>query len=409
MLMGEKMKEYFVIRKLVNENKFERAIKKAESVKDREEKAMLLCMIAEAMIYEDRRKDAISLLNDALETAKEIDEELLQSLAIGKISFTMAIAGESEKAIEIAHSITDNSEKVYAMARISDMLITKNKIEKAKEVLKEAEKAVDKIRNDPIGKFLSIKTLAHAFILVGDSNKASDLLKHAENVAENMSEENAAIAFYLIGQIMIELGRVDYAMKLIEKIENGYDKVWLMSDIAYERADADLLEEAAKVGRQVMRNYEAVSGFSKITSIMSKFGKDQEASKLINEMVKISEGIEEGMEKAMSLALISNAMFENGDERYADMLNKAVETSKKLEDFEREEACSLIARTMIETGKLEDALNFIDGIDDEEVKGAVYISLVNDLIYGGMGEEAMKISEFVDDKILKERIRRGKF
>ncbi|MCD6147620.1 MAG: hypothetical protein J7J34_06450 [Thermoplasmata archaeon] len=403
------MKEYFVIRKLVNENKFEEAIKKAESVKDKQEKAMMLCMIAEAMIYEGRKKNAILLLNDALETAKEIDEELFQLLAIGKVSFTMAIAGEVKKAVEIARSITDNSEKVYAMTRISDMLITKNKIEEAKEVLKEAEKAVDEIRNDLIGKFLSIKTLVHAFVLIGDSNKASDLLKHAENVAENMNEENAAIAFYLIGQIMIELGRVDDSMKLIEKIENGYDKLWLMSDIAYERADADLLEEVAKVGRGVMHNYEAVSGFSKITSIMSKFGKEQEASKLINEMVKISEGIEEGMEKTMSLALISNAMFENGDERYADMLNKAVEISKKLEDFEREEACSLIARTMIEIGKSEDALNFIDGIEDEDVKGAVYISLANDLIYDGMKEEAMKIAEFMDDKILKERIRRGKF
>lgn len=400
------MKKYFVIRKLVNENKFEEAIKKAESVKDKQEKAMMLCMIAEAMIYEDRKKDAISLLNDALETAKEIDEELFQLLAIGKISFTMAIAGEAKKAVEIAHGITDNSEKVYTMTRISDMLITKNKIEEAKEVLKEAEKAVDEIRNDLIGKFLSIKTLVHAFVLIGDSNKASDLLKHAENVAENMNEENAAIAFYLIGQTMIELGRVDDAMKLIEKIENGYDKLWLMSDIAYERADVDLLEESAKVGRKVMHNYEAVSGFSKITSIMSKFGKEREASKLINEMVKISEEIEGGMEKAMSLALISNAMFENGDERYADTLNRAVEISKKLEDFEREDACSLIARTMIEIGKSEDALNFIKEIENEEVKGAVYISLANDLIYDGMEEEAMKIAEFMDDKILKERISR---
>ena len=52
----KKMKKYFVIRKLVNENKFEEAIKKAESVKDKQEKAMLLCMIAEAMIYEAGRK-----------------------------------------------------------------------------------------------------------------------------------------------------------------------------------------------------------------------------------------------------------------------------------------------------------------------------------------------------------------
>lgn len=61
---------------------------------------------------------------------------------------------------------------------------------------------------------------------------------------------------------------------------------------------------------------------------------------------------------------------------------------------------------MIEIGKSEDALNFIKEIENEEVKGAVYISLANDLIYDGMEEEAMKIAEFMDDKILKERISR---
>ena len=61
---------------------------------------------------------------------------------------------------------------------------------------------------------------------------------------------------------------------------------------------------------------------------------------------------------------------------------------------------------MIEIGKFEDALNFINEMDDEEVKEVVYISIANDLIYEGMEEEAMKIADFIDDKMLKERIRR---
>jgi len=402
------MKEYFVIRKLVNENKFEEAIKKAERARDRQEKIMLLCMIAEAMIYENREEEALSLLNDAFKTAKEIKEKLFRSLAIGRISFTMAIAGEVENAIEMTRSITDNSEKVYALVRISDVLMNENEIEKAKEILEESEKAVDEIQ-DGIGKFLSIRTLAYAFIGIGGRNKALDLLKHAENVTENMNDENASIAFNLIAQMMIELGRLDDAVRLIKNIRNEYDKAWLMSDIAYEMADADLLEKAVKMARQVKRKYETISAFSKITSAMSKFGRKHDAAKLINEMVKISEEIEEEPEKVMALALISHAMFVNGDERCMSTLNKAMKISKELEGFGMEEACSLIARVMIEVGKLEDALNFINEIDDEEVKGAVYISIANELIHEGMEKEAMEIAEFIGDKILKERIRRGKF
>lgn len=402
------MKEYFVIRKLVNENRFEEAMRKAERAKDSQEKVMLLGMIAEAMIYENRKEDAISLLNGAVKAAEGIDDELFRSLAIGKISFTMAMTGEYERAVEIVRSIPDNSEKVYVMSRISDVLFNENEIDKATEILKEAEKELDKTQ-DGIGKFLSIRTLAYAFIGIGDRNKALNLLKHAENVAENMDEEDASIAFNLIAQMMIEFGRVDDAMKLVEKIADEYDKVWLMSDIAYERKDVDLLEEAVKVAKQIGYRYKRFSACSKIAFTMSKFGRTQDAAKLIDEMVEISEGLKERVEKTMALALISHAMFVNGDGRYEDMLNKAVEISNKLESFEKEEACSLIARVMIEVGKLEDALNFINEIDNEEVKGAMYISIANELIYEGMEGEAMEIAEFIDDKILKERIRRGKF
>jgi len=405
------MEEYFFIRKLANENKFEEAIKKAESVKDKQEKAMLLCTIAEAMIYENRKENAISLLNDALKTAREIEEKLFQSLAIGKISFTMAIAGETEKAIEMARSITSDSEKVYAMKRISDVLVNENEIEKAKGILQEAEKIIGKMRNG-IGKIISIETVSYALIYIGETDRALNLLKYAENMAEKFDDEDASTAYTSIARIMVELGKFDDAMRLIKNIRNGYDKAWLISDIAYERADAGLLEEAVKIARQMKYKYGAVSVLSKIVLMMSKFkkmskfGRGQDAAKLINEMVKISEGIEEEMEKAMAMAVISHAMFEDGDERYENILNKAIRMAKELEGFGREEACSLIARVMIEIGQLEEALNFINEIDDEEVKGAVYISIANDLIYEGMGEEAIKIAEFIDDKILKERARR---
>jgi len=108
---------------------------------------MLLCTIAEAMIYENRKENAISLLNDVSKTAKKIEEKLFQLLALGKISFTMAIAGEAERAIEMVDSTTYNSEKVYVIKRISDVRVNENEIEKAKEILQKAEKIIGKMRN----------------------------------------------------------------------------------------------------------------------------------------------------------------------------------------------------------------------------------------------------------------------
>ena len=133
------MREYVAIRKLVNDGKFEEAIRTARGIENEHEKPILFCMIAEAMIYEDRKKDAISLLNDAFELTEKIDDKLEKSLTVGKISFTMAIAENLEDAMKMAYSIEYNTEKVYALAKISHFLASRDKIGKAEQLLNEAE------------------------------------------------------------------------------------------------------------------------------------------------------------------------------------------------------------------------------------------------------------------------------
>jgi len=86
------MREYIVIRKLVNEGKFEEAIKKA----------------------------------------KEMENGFAQSLFMSKIAFGIAIAGKVEEALKIASNIKISSEKVYTMVRISDLLMDRGEIEGAK-------------------------------------------------------------------------------------------------------------------------------------------------------------------------------------------------------------------------------------------------------------------------------------
>ena len=395
------MREYIVIRKLVNEGKFEEAIKKAKEMEDEEEKLMTLCMIAEAMVYEGRKEEALLLLKEAFKIAEEMENGFAQSLFMSKIAFGIAIAGKVEEALKIASNIKVSSEKVYTMVRISDLLMDRGEIEGAKKILEEAERITEEMHDD-ILKVISIKSVAYAFVDIGEVEKAWNLMEHAKNMAEKFDEE-ASIAFALIAQFMTELGKLNEAMELIEKIR--YNKAWLLSDIAYMKKDVDLLQKAFKIAREMESRYEKVSVMSNVASIMAEWGRKQEANKLINECIKISEEIECEMEKAMALAVISHAMFDNGDERYTSMLNKSMEIAKELESYEKEDASSSIAHVLIEIGKFNDAMNFINGIREEEIKAAVYLSIANDLINEGKKEEAMKIAEFMNDKILKGRIK----
>jgi len=397
------MKEYVVVRKLVNEGEFEEAIRKAEGIENKHEKSMTFCMIAEAMIYEGREKEAISLLNEAFEIAEEM-EEFSQSLSMSKIAFTMAIAGKIEEALKMASNIEAPSERVYAMVRISQLLKDGDGIERARKILEEAERITEEM-HDGIWKFISIKTVAYAFVNIGEVDKAWNLMEYAKNMAEKF-DDDASIAYTSIAQFMVKLGRLNEAMELIENIREEYDKAWLLSDVAYMKKDIDLLKRAVKIARKMESTYEKVSVMTKIASITAELGKRKDADELIKECIRISEELEHKMEKAMGMAVISHAMFENGDERYRDVMNKSMEMAKKLEDFEKEYAYSLIARALIETGEIEEAMKFINEIENEEIRVAAYISVANDLIEEGREEDAMKIAEFMNDSLLKERIRK---
>ncbi|HEC82629.1 MAG TPA: hypothetical protein ENI53_01940 [Thermoplasmatales archaeon] len=399
------MKEYVVIRKLVNEGEFEGAIRKAKEVEDKHEKSMIFCMIADAMVYEDKKEEAISLLNEAFEVAKEIEEEFSRSLSMSKIAFIMAIAGNVEEALKMASNIEAPSERIYAMVKISQLLKDVDGIEEARKILEEAERITDEM-HDGIWRFISIKTVAYAFVNIGEVDKAWSLIEHAKNMAEKFDEKDASVAHTLIAQFMMELGRLNEAMELINNIREEYDRAWLLSDVAYMKRDIDLLKKAVKIARKMEPRYEKVSVITKIASIMVEWKKKQEADELINKCIKISEDIEYEMEKAMALAVISHTMFENGDERYEDVIGKSIEMAKKLEDFEKEYASPLIARTLIEVGKFKEAMNLINEIENEEMRAEVYISIANDLIEEGREEDAMKIAEFMNDRLLKERIRK---
>ena len=399
------MKEYVVVRKLVNEGEFEEAIRKAKGIENKHEKSMTFCMIAEAMIYEGREEEAISLLNEAFEIAEEIEDEFSQSLSVSKIAFTTAIAGKIEEALKMASNIEAPSERVYAMVRISQLLKDGDGIERARKILEEAERITEEM-HDGIWKFISIKTVAYAFADIGEADKALNLMEYAKNMAEKFDEEDASVAYTSIAQFMIELGRSNEAMELIENIREEYDKAWLLSDVAYVKEDVNLLKKAVKIARKMEPTYEKVSVMSKIASITAELGKRKDADELIKECIKILEELEHKMEKAMAMAVISHAMFENGDDRYKDVMNKSMEIAKKLEGFEKEYAYPLIARALIEIGKIEDTVNFINDIENEEIRAAVYISIANDLIEEGREKDAMKIAEFMNDRLLKERIRK---
>ncbi|MEM1514073.1 MAG: hypothetical protein QXE46_03735 [Candidatus Thermoplasmatota archaeon] len=104
-------------------------------------------------------------------------------------------------------------------------------------------------------------------------------------------------------------------------------------------------------------------------------------------------------------AITAHAMFENGDERYKEIMYEVIKMAKELKKKERfyyymDGVHKIIVEVMLEIGKLDDVLNFIDEMEEKEL---IYSYLIDFLIDKNR-LDAMKVAEFFNDKIEKEKI-----
>lgn len=391
-IMNEGIKEYGEVNRLINKGAFEEAVEKARKLENGLDKVVLLCVVAEAMIYKGRKENAILLLKDAIKIAEGINEEGERAIAISKISLRMARAGETDYALQMVNTIKMPSERVYGMIRISYVLNEKDKRQDAIKILKGAKQMVNKMKND-INKIILMRNIAYAFMDMGMGDKAWDLVENAKNIAEEFDGDGKSYAYTFIAWFMVEFGRINHAINLVDSIMNKYDRAWLLAEIAYARKDVGLLKKAVEIAGKMDAGYEKVSVMAKITSMMAELGQRQGAEKLIEKCTEISYELKCGQEKAKALAEISRAMFEIGDERYNEILENAMEIAIKLE-INKEDAISLIARILIEMGRCEDVMSLLNKLENGW-KIYVLKNIMKELIADEKEEKAEKISNLL--------------
>jgi len=346
----------------------------AEKVSSPITKAETLASLAEIAVKLEQPEKATKFLEQAFNSAEQIQYDSDQAYALREIAGAYSKLGNSETAAKLlqqvlnsAENIQDDSNQADALREIAWAIGELGDEENAKQLLERALTSTEKIQKDSF-KVKALSAIAKAYSKLGDSEKAQQLLERAFNSAEKIQDDSdQAYALREIAWAIGELGDAEKAAQLLERAFNSVEQIQYnfltvdaLSDIMRvigglgdaEKA-AQLLERAFNSVEQIQHDSSKVYPLSESAGAYIELGDAEKAAQLLERAFNSVEQIQHDSSKVYPLRRIAAAYNNLGDvERAVQLLERAFNSAEKIQhDWSQANAFSEIALAYVEISK----------------------------------------------------------
>ena len=307
----------------------------------------------------------------AFQLAEAIEDFGMQEAAREAIAVQKAAKTDFEKALEIAGSLTHNSN---AYALIAAHFASQNHE-------KEAEQTIEKI-DFPISKAGAFQNIALINFNKGDDAKAAEMLEKAESAADEIEHDEEKIrAYYEIGNHFTEIKRNDKAVQILDKAKSNAEKLdnvhrdLFLGNIAYGFLKAGSLELADRTLDQVSDKTQISNSLAAFSQAFWENGEKEEALEAVEESYAIlkSQTEKETRDSRARFQLFATiavlfAKFEKSE--------RALEIAQGIEnENEQQSAFSQIGQVFVLQGKEDLARQAVRAIYDDAQKLFALIGL----------------------------------
>ena len=221
--------------------KMEKALELARGIGDVSEKSSALKIISIEIAKQGKIKEATFVMNQAIEFASKISNEILRNRATKNISNKLAKQGMYEQAIECARSISNNIQKFGALMDIYNELAKQDKIEIAAFVIEQAtfviEQAIESALGigDDINKSYALFEISSELAKQGKMDEATFFIEKAiEHAQISFDEWQKSYNLRKITFELIKQGKIERAIECARSISNDDDKSFATMDISKE-------------------------------------------------------------------------------------------------------------------------------------------------------------------------------
>ena len=352
----------------------EEAVAMARSRAEPEEQCDSLIAVYEAKMS---KESDLGLLETAVVSANRIQHDYRRATVLEKIATHLAEAGAIQKACELAELIERPLNRSNAL-KAGAVAMTQAGDKRASLAFTRALEAARQIEDPSEGaasQAYAMTGIAEELIRFKD-DQATSILDEALEIADRIDATWKRFAVHKdIATAGAHLGASDRVLQVALRIREWRGSIdddclrpYSLKDIAGLLIGLQMLDLALELSRWVRDDTaNAESRCSALLGIASAFaqaGREQQATSTFDQAIDAAHQIQDDLKRVGALVSVGLALHQAGDGRAADTLAKALATTHRLGEFERDSEMSSIAKALARVGDFDNAMEQADRIQD---------------------------------------------
>ena len=307
----------------------------------------------------DKQK-GLEILSRALSEIYTIDKKDYRETVLAAIANEYAGLDETKKAINITRSITDVHLFATNMGKIANKLVKSNPT-LANELLNEAvNKARKEAAEDDLPALLA--ELSGKYIRLNKTDVAKELLKEANIAVEKIKDIHLDDKLSLYAEIaanMVAAGQKEEAFKLFDKaytlssqLKDPFERAAILTMLGGELAEKGQPEKAIQMLDEALKVSLLIKDEQKRIDVTSEIARNYGQSKKFEKGIEIAKGISDAYFSSESLIVLAKnyAKTKQTNEAYA-LLKEVV--SKTASISSESKKATILAKTAAELTELD--------------------------------------------------------
>jgi len=403
------------------------ALSAAQNIVGNGHKSAAFSQVAEVLFYYDVEKSR-QAVKKAQATAEKISGEYAKENALRRVSKTLAIQEDFDKALKVARTI-DGSSQEWALHEIAVAAAKLQNFEKALEIASDMD--------DVIIRSLALREVASALYSKEHRSKAREVLKSALEAAESIdygyyeplsgyrnhasheiakmlvqpsfSEEARRLlderlatsspvidAWYtdntlrIMAVALAQKKRIDEALGVTRSINDEYHRDWARRDIVVVLVHHGRVDKALEILRSTCSDtYTDREWNFRLSEVAAALARE----KYTEESLNFAKSISDDFQKSTALRDIAVVLAQSGD------TDRAMQVARNIVRKEnRNVALREIAIGLAKKQQVEEALKTIQEIDSELDVSRAKRGIAVELADQQRGEKALQLVQTIDDK-----------
>ncbi len=359
---------------------FSKAMELSQKISDKDWQSMAVSDIARSLA-------TVGQFDKALQVAKGIwNSPRFNSrpYTMAKIAIEMAKSGQFDQALQVVQEVSDALDRCWGLTGIVGVMVVAGEGERAKQIAEQALQ-VAKSAKDKSDRSKAMAEVAIAMAKAGQFDKALQVAKDGENkylawIAEEMAKD----------------GQFDRALQTVKEAKNEDLRTSALLEIIKEMAKAGQFDQAIKASKEIEDAAKRSQGLSYAATAMATAGQPEPAEQIYTLALQTAQGIKDENKRMPSLSVIAQGMAQ------AKQFDKALQVAEDINnDKYASDAFSGIAQAMATAGRFDQALQIAKKISDVNIGSNTLSTVAMTMARAGQFDESLRVAQTINDSLTR--------